>query len=284
MKYPLVALAVLLVVVESTAAAQWTPAFETRPGANVVAVGQTFTVDFHVSNVQAATTGYQSDIIYDPADAALLSITQGPYLQFQTFFGSTVVAGRARIGALNFPVPTALPPGTGAGVLATATFRARRAGPISLDMRQPSILVSPQGQSIRGTTVDALVYASAPSDILAVFGQPNPGGSILMDVTDATNEGRTVISAASFGNAGISVGVGTIPLNLDPLLFLAVLNVPPYVDSVTTISAGRARSGLQLSGSPATIGLRLYFASVILDRTNDVARISNGTSVMIIDA
>ena len=248
--------------------------------------GQSFTVTFHVSKVGGTTAGYQSEVLFDPTRVVPTSIIQGPYLKFKTFFGSpTAFKGMIRIGALNFPIPTTLPKGAGSGVLATATFRALKSGPVNLDMGY-SMLSAPGGAySIKGTRKDLAVQVTATGDILAASGRPNPGGTMQLEVYAPTYAGKNVITAASFSNTGIPLGSGvTVPIGVDILLDLALANAYPFTNSNTKLdSVGRAVTSFSVPNDPRAIGIRIHFGSLILNASPlRFLKASNPTSVLYI--
>ncbi len=248
--------------------AQFTPVLSLRTTNPVVPVAQTFDVDIHVANVTGAVTGHWLVLVYDPTRLQPLAVTQGPYLalpSFQANWTSSVNTIYAR--SLNFPVGVPVTPATPEGVLATVTFRSLRSGPTNIDLFQFTKLEGPLGASIVGPRRDLAVQIQEPGDILAASGVPNPGQVTRLETLAPAHAGRFVFVAGSLGNSGILVpGAGTLPLDPDPLFFLAATNAPPYANSLARIDGtGYALTLFALPNVTAVVGLRVYFGSLVFD-------------------
>jgi hypothetical protein len=252
-------------------AAQWMPHFELRTATPIVASGGSFAVEVWVSNVLGNVAGYQAEILFDQTRVDPVSITQGPYLPFNTFFGSpNAFPDKVRIGALNFPSGSDLPPGPGFGLIATVVLRALRDGPANLDLTSFCVMACPGGTGSKSSTrADLAVQILAATETLAASGVPNPGGTIALRYGSAGFAGKMFVTAASFSNTGIPIpGVGTLPLGFDSLFQLAFANCCLYGNSVGTLDAtGGALTTFRLPNDPRVVGLRIWFGSLIFQIT-----------------
>lgn len=263
----------------------WTPTFELHSHVNSVTVGSSFSVDIFVGGVAGDVAGYQAEIAFDPAQVQAVDIVQGPYLPFTTFFGVPgAFPNVVRVGGLNIPVPLPIPPGPGGGVIATVTFQTLVPGPIHLDLTPFCVLSGPGGVSIAGNRRDGLVQARAPGDTLAISGVPNRGGTLNLEIIAPGLALVPAVTAGSFGNGGIPIaGHGIVPLDFDGLVALALQNAPPYTNSTPTLDgSGYALTQVAIPDVPGLVGLRIWFASVVLGGSTGVV-ISNSTHCDIID-
>ena len=254
----------------------YTPLFELKSTSTAVPVGGQVFVELHVSGVLGATTGYQVEVLHDPAKVAPASITQGAYLPFGLFIPGTSFADKIRIGALNFPSPTPIAPGSGGGILAVVVYDVLAPGPIHLDLTSFTLLVDSSAMSIASARRDLLVTGMAQGDILSATGVPNPGGSITLTTNLPGYPGAVVTAAASSGNSGIPVpGFGVVPLTWDALVNAALADAPPYTNAINVVPfSGSVSTQIAIPPLPSLVGLRVYFASVAIDPSGII--ISNG--------
>jgi hypothetical protein len=261
----------IVAALPALASAQWQPHFELRAPIPVVANGGLISVEVWVSNVLGNVAGYQAEILFDQTRLDPVAITQGPYLAFNTFFGNPgAFPDKVRIGALNFPTGSDLPPGPGQGLIATVVFNTLREGPANLDLTSFCLMACPGGTGSKlGTRADLAVQVLAPTDSLMAFGRPNPAGTIALRYGNPTLAGKMFVTASSFSNTGIPIpGVGILPLGFDPLFQMAFANCCVYGNSVGTLDgSGSATTTFRLPNDPRVVGLRVWFGSLIFQIT-----------------
>lgn len=88
---------------------------------------------------------------------------------------------------------------------------------------------------------------------------PNPGNTIVLDLRGPV--GGIFVAALSFGNSGIALPNGTVPLTPDPLFFLSASGAFPGLSGAFD-GNGDATLGIPIPNSAALVGTTFYTAFV----------------------
>lgn len=88
---------------------------------------------------------------------------------------------------------------------------------------------------------------------------PNPGNTIVLDLRGPSS--GIWVAALSFGNSGIALANGTVPLTPDPLFFLSASGAFPGLSGVFD-GNGDATLGIPIPNSAALVGTTFYTAFV----------------------
>ena len=99
-------------------------------------------------------------------------------------------------------------------------------------------------------------------------GDARPGNPCFLDLDVPTAGGLAYVMAGSLGvRPGLTLGDGrTIPLNLDPVLILSLVDPFTFQNFQSVLDAvGHATATFHVPMIPALTGQRFYFAFVLLD-------------------
>lgn len=103
---------------------------------------------------------------------------------------------------------------------------------------------------------------------LTLSGSPIPGGTVLLDISAASDAGLGYQVGSSFGKGPIAIGTRKLELSVDPLLEVTVGNKLPtiFVGYAGTLdAAGKAQAKIVLPNDTRLKGLRIYTAFLTLD-------------------